>query len=430
MRYQKIDPKLFISNRKELINNLLPNSLAVFHSNDIISTNGDGTMGFIQNSDLFYLSGIYQEQTILLVYIGNDREQCRELLFIKSTDEISRIWDGPKYSKEQAKSISGIYEVYWLDDFYQLFKSLAFEANSLYLNTNENVRANLEVKTRQDRFISWCKKKYPLHKYERVAPILKKLRTVKSTYELNLIKEACKITHKGFMRVINYLKPGLWEYNIEAEFIHEFITHGSGGFAYQPIIASGANACILHYIHNNCLCKSGDLVLLDVGAEYAHYNADVTRTVPINGIFTDRQKQVYNSVLKIHNYAISLLSPGLDFKVYNKEIAKFVESELITLKLFDKHDIKNQSTDAPLYKKFFMHSVSHHLGLDVHDIGQYDVMKPGMVVTVEPGIYIQEEGIGIRLEDDIFIHSDGSIENLTKDIPITVEELEWQMQHS
>jgi Xaa-Pro aminopeptidase len=424
MKYAPIPKELFIENRKNLTNNLLPESIAVFHSNDIMPTNADGTMPFKQNSDFFYLTGIDQEESILIICPDARDKRMREILFIKETNEHIATWEGHKLTKQEAEEISGIHTIYWLSEFEKILTLLVFESENIYLNTNEHTRAVVEVETRDARFIKYCKEKFPLHNYKRLAPIMHRLRAVKSTWEIFLIKKACQITEKGFRRVLNFIKPGVWEYEIEAELSHEFLRNRSRGFAYTPIIASGKNACVLHYTENNQQCKDGEVILLDAAAEYANYASDLTRCVPVNGRFTQRQKDVYNAVLRVMRAAKIMLVKGNNWDKYHKEVGKMMESELIGLGLLQKHEVEKQDPDFPLYKKYFMHGTSHFLGLDVHDVGsKHHIFEAGMVFTCEPGIYIPEEGLGIRLENDILITEDGNID-LMEHIPIEAEEIE------
>lgn len=427
MKYLPIDNALFIQNRKKFAELLEPKSLAVFNSNDIMPTNADGTMPFKQNSDLFYLSGIDQEESILLLFPDCPEEKHKEVLFLKETNEMIAIWEGHKYTKEEAFETSGIKSVYWLSQFEQVFNSLMAKAESVYLNSNEHLRATVEVQTRDARFVKWCQENYPLHQYRRAAPLMHHLRAIKSDIEIDLMQQACNITEKGFRRVLNFVKPGVMEYEIEAEFLYEFIRNRSAGFAYSPIIASGANACVLHYIANNAQCQDGEVILFDVAAEYANYNSDMSRSIPVNGRFSKRQKAVYQSVRRVMQAAMQMLTPGNSIPEYHREVGKIMESELIELGLLDRTDVKNQNPEQPLYRKYFMHGTSHHLGLDVHDVG--DMLRkfePGMVLTVEPGIYIREENLGIRLENNVVITQDGIID-LMKNIPIEAEEIEELM---
>ncbi len=427
MRYKKIDSSLFISNRKNLTGHLKPNSLVVLNANDIMPTNGDGVMPFHQNSDLFYLSGIDQEETILVLYPDAPKEEWKELLFLKETNAHIMVWEGQKYTVENAINTSGIAHIHWLTAFAALFKTLMGQVEHVYLNSNEHTRAVLDVQTRDARFIEWCQKKYPLHKYERLAPVMQYLRAVKSAPEIDLMKEACYITEKGFRAILPRIKPGMMEYEMEAILIGEFIRHRSKGFAYDPIIASGANACVLHYMANNQPCQAGDTILLDVGAEYANYKADLTRVVPVSGRFTQRQRAVYKAVLRVMRQAQQLLVSGNDLATYHQQVGEVVTQELVGLGLLDRIDIKNQDAKHPAYKKYFMHGTSHHIGLDTHDVGNvYRRFEPGMVFTIEPGIYIREEGLGVRLENNFVIREEG-IEDLMASIPIEAEEIEELM---
>ncbi|MEP2772845.1 MAG: aminopeptidase P family protein [Fulvivirga sp.] len=424
MRYQPLPNTFYKSTREQFIKELKPNSIAIFNANDIMPTNADGTMAFRQNNDLFYLSGIDQEKSILLVYPDFHDKKNREILFLTETNENIAIWEGHKYTKSEATEASGIKSVYWLSQFESVFNTLMAEAEHVYLNTNEHIRASGKVETRDARFLKWCKEHYPLHKYERSAPIMHKLRAIKAPEEIAAMQEACNITEKGFRRVAQFVKPGVMEYEIEAEYAHEFLRNRSRGFGYTPIIASGFSACVLHYIDNNQQCKDGDILLMDVGAEYGNYNADMTRCLPVNGRFTQRQKDVYNAVLRVKREAMKMLRPGNTIPEYHKEVGKVMEGELIGLGLIDKTDIKNQKPEMPAYKKYFMHGTSHHIGLDVHDVGNiYRKMEEGMVFTVEPGIYIREESLGIRLENDVVITENG-LNDLMANIPIEVEEIE------
>ncbi|MFZ6664244.1 aminopeptidase P N-terminal domain-containing protein [Peijinzhouia sedimentorum] len=424
MRYTALDKSLYQTNRKNFTKQLPSSAIAVFNSNDIMPTNADGTMSFRQNNDLLYLTGIDQEESILVIFPDHPDEKQREILFLRETNEHIAIWEGHKYTKEEAEAASGIQNIYWRHQFESVFNTLMPFAKKVFLNTNEHLRAVVEVETRDARFVKWCMAKYPLHTFERSAPIMQNLRAVKSQYEIDALQEACRITELGFRRVLNFVKPGVQEYEIEAEYAHEFLRNRSKGFAYQPIIASGANACVLHYIDNSLPCNDGDLLLMDVGAEYANYNGDMTRTIPVNGRYTKRQREVYDAVLSVKNYAKSILRPGTTIPQYHKEVGDFMEGKLIELGLLDKTDVKNQHPDQPLYKKYFMHGTSHHIGLDVHDVGNiYRKIEPGMVFTVEPGIYIREENIGIRLENDIVIQENGYLD-LMKNIPIEAEEIE------
>ncbi|GIV27046.1 MAG: Xaa-Pro aminopeptidase [Bacteroidia bacterium] len=426
-RYSPIPSILFIQNRNNFKQNLKPGSIAIFFSNDIMPTNADGAMGFKQNSDLFYLSGIDQEETILVIFPDAKDNKHKEVLFIREKNETIAIWEGEKLSKQQATEISGIQTVYWTHQFEQVLKMIMYQAEYVYLNSNEHLRKYIETETAQDRWNKKIMQQYPLHKYERSAPILYKLRSIKHSLEIDLIQQACNITEKAFRRVLKFVKPGVWEYEIEAEMIHEMLINRSKGFAYTPIIASGKNACVLHYIENNKQCMDGEVILIDAAAEYANYNSDMTRCIPVNGKFTKRQKEVYNSVLFVLNEATKLLRPGMTFEKYNAEVGKMMTEELLKLKLLTKEDVQNQTPEKPAYKKYFMHGTSHFLGLDVHDVGFfYEPMQAGMVFTCEPGIYIPEENLGIRLENNILITQNGQI-NLMQNIPIEAEEIEELM---
>jgi Xaa-Pro aminopeptidase len=427
MKYLPIDSSLFVQNRQRFAAELKSNAIAVLNANDVMPTSADGVRSFIQNTDFFYLSGIDEEESILVIFPDAREEKHREILFIKETNEEIATWEGPKYSKEDASKMSGIKTVYWTREFENIFRGLVFEADLIYLNSNEHLRADVSVETRDARFIKWCKRNYPLHEYKRLAPIMHRVRPVKSKMEVNLIKHACKITEKAFLRLLGFIRPGIWEFEIEAEIYHEFINNRSRGPAYAPIIASGANTCILHYVKNSRQCQDGDLVLMDFGAEYANYASDLTRTIPVNGKFTSRQKEVYNSVLRVQKEAIQMLTPGNTFETYNKNVGVIMEKELIGLGLLDAKAVKSQNPDDPLYKQYFMHGASHHLGLDVHDLGsRYRKFEEGMVFTCEPGIYIKAEGIGIRLENDILITKDGPVD-LMGNIPIEIDEIETLM---
>jgi Xaa-Pro aminopeptidase len=404
------------------------NTLAVFNSNDIYPISSDATMPFQQHRDIFYLSGVDQEESILVLFPTASNPAHREVLFLRETNETIAIWEGEKLTKAKAFETSGIKTVYWLNQFPAIFKQLMAEAQGIYLNTNEHLRANTEVETREDRFIKQVKTDYPAHQVYKSAPILHKTRSIKEAVELALMQTACDITENGFRRILDFVKPGVWEYEIEAEFAHEFLRNRSQGFAYTPIIASGKNACVLHYIENNQQCQAGDVILLDVGAEYANYSSDLTRCIPVNGRFTPRQKAVYNAVLHVKNEATKLLVPGTIMAEYHKQVGTLMEEQLVNLGLISLEDIKNQDTAWPAYKKYFMHGTSHFLGLDTHDVGLWhEPIQANMVFTVEPGIYIPEEGLGIRLEDDVVVQASGEPFNLMRNIPIEAEAIEELM---
>ena len=425
MKYNPIDRNLFIKNRKNFASAMQANSLAVFNSNDIYPVSADSTLPFAQHRDIFYLSGVDQEESILVIFPDCPKEKHREILFLKETNEHIAVWEGEKLTKEKAFETSGVKTVYWLQDMEKIMFELMTQCDTVYINTNEHYRANVETETREDRFTKWLKNKYPAHSVAKSNPILQRLRSVKDEIELNIMQKACDITEKGFRRVLNFVKPDVWEYNIEAEFMHEFLNNRSKGFAYTPIIASGNNANVLHYIENNQQCKAGDLILMDVGAEYANYSSDMSRTIPVSGRFTDRQKAVYNAVNRIKEEATKLLVPGTLWEAYHVEVGKLMTSELLGLGLLDKADVQNENPDWPAYKKYFMHGTSHHIGLDTHDYGLlHEPMQANMVFTVEPGIYIPDEGFGIRLEDDVVIQEQGEPFNLMRNIPIEVEEIE------
>ena len=428
MKYHQIDRSLFIKNRKKFTAAMKPSSVAVFNSNDIYPVSADSTLPFAQHRDIFYLSGVDQEESILLLFPDAPYENLKEILFLKETNDHIAVWEGEKLTKERAFEVSGIKTVIWLQDFHKTLKEIMAYSDTMYLNTNEHYRASVDTQTREDRFIKWWKANYPAHKVEKSNPILQRLRSVKEQEELDLIQNACNITEKGFRRVLNFVKPNVTEYEIEAELIHEFIRNRSKGFAYTPIIASGNNANVLHYIENNQICKEGDLILLDVAAEYANYSSDLSRTVPVSGKYTDRQKAVYNAVLRVKNEATKLLVPGAFWKEYHQEVGKIMTSELLGLGLLDKADVQNENPDWPAYKKYFIHGTSHHMGLDTHDYGLlYEPIKANMVFTVEPGIYIPAEGFGIRLEDNVVVQEAGEPLNMMKNIPIEVEEIEELM---
>lgn len=425
MKYDQINSELFIHNRKNFVQHMEANALAVFNSNDIYPVSADSTLPFTQHRDIFHLSGVDQEESILVISPNSKNPAHREVLFLRETNEHIAIWEGEKLTKEVAFEVSGIKTVYWLDQFERVFKEMMCEVQTIYLNTNEHLRANTEVQTREDRFIEKVKRDYPAHKVSRSAPIMHRIRSIKHPIEIDLMQHACNITKAGVERLLGFVKPGVWEYEIEAELLHEFIRRRSNGFAYTPIVASGKNACVLHYIQNNQQCQAGDVILLDVGAEYANYSSDLTRCIPVGGRFTDRQRAVYNAVLHVKKEAEKLLVPGTMMADYHKEVGKIMEAELIKLGLIDQTDIKNQRAEWPAYKKYFMHGTSHFIGLDTHDVGLWnEPIKPGMVFTCEPGIYIPEEGLGIRLEDDLVVQESGAPFNLMSSIPLEADEIE------
>lgn len=424
MKYLPIPSELFVKNRKKLVERLEPNSLAVFFANDEMPRSGDSTYAFRQNPDLFYLSGIDQERIVLLIYPDCPNPIYREALFIRRTNEHIAIWEGHKYTIEEAKAASGIENVFWEDEFETALPALMAYCDNVYVNINENDRAAVQVPYKDIRFANKIKADYPGHHIKRLGPIMQHLRSVKEAEELALTRKACEITRDAFIRVLKFVKPGVAEYEIEAEIIHEFIRQRATGHAYNPIIASGKNACVLHYNENNKVVKDGDLILMDFGAEYANYAADLTRTIPANGRFTPRQKEVYNACLRIQKAGIELFNTSLSLVEYNAEIGKITESELIGLGLLDKVAVQNQNPKYPLYKKYFMHGAGHFLGIDVHDVGpRYEKIQYGNLFTIEPGIYIPEENIGIRIENNIHVSPNGNID-LMHDIPVEVEEIE------
>ena len=428
MKYHQIDRNLFIKNRAKFISQMKPNSVAVFNSNDIYPVSADSTLPFAQHRDILYLSGVDQEESILLLFPDAPYQNLKEILFLKETNEHIAVWEGEKLTKERAFEVSGIKTVFWLTDFEKILKEVMAYSEIIYINTNEHYRASVETETREARFVKWWKNNYPAHQVAKSNPILQRIRSVKESEELDLIQTACDITEKGFRRVLNFVQPNVMEFEIEAEFAHEFIRNRSNGFAYTPIIASGNSANVLHYIENNLQCKNGDLLLLDVGAEYANYSSDMTRTIPVSKRFSARQKAVYNAVLHVKNEATKMLVPGTLWKQYHVEVGKIMTSELLTLGLIDKADIQNETDEKPAYKKYFMHGTSHHMGMDTHDYGLlHELMKPNMVFTVEPGIYIPNEGFGIRLEDDVVIQESGEPFNLMRNIPIEADEIEMLM---
>ncbi len=430
MKYHQIDRNLFIKNRAKFTAQMKPNSVAVFNSNDNYPVSADTTLPFAQHRDIFYLSGVDQEESVLLLFPDAPYDNLKQILFLKETNEHIAIWEGEKLTKEKAFEVSGIKTVIWVQDFHKTLKEVMAYAETIYINTNEHYRAAVETETREARFVKWWIANYPAHQVAKSNPILQRIRSIKETEELDLIQNACNITEKGFRRLLSFVKPNVTEYEIEAELIHEFIRNRSRGFAYTPIIASGNNANVLHYIENNQQCKAGDLILLDVAAEYANYSSDLSRTIPVSGKYSDRQKAVYNAVLRVKNEATKMLVPGTLWKQYHLEVGKIMTSELLGLGLLDKADVQNENPEWPAYKKYFMHGTSHHMGLDTHDYGLlHEPMQANMVFTVEPGIYIPAEGFGIRLEDDVVIQPSGAPFNLMRNIPIEVDEIESLMNY-
>lgn len=427
MRYTPLPADQFIEARTRLAAKLKTRSLVIVQSNDIMPTNADGTMGFTQNSDVLYLSGVDQEESILVLFPDAGDEKQREMLFVRETSEHIAVWEGEKLTKEQAAKLSGIKQVHWLQEFETHFRQLMCQAEHVYLNSNEHARARIEVESRELRFARRCQHEYPIHRYERLAPLMHELRVIKTGHELRALNEAIRITDSGFRRLLKFVKPGVHEFEIEAELAHEYLKNRASGFAYPPIIGSGANACVLHYVTNDAECKDGEMLLLDVAARYGNYNADLTRTIPVNGRFTERQRDVYNAVLRVFRACCQMLRPGVIIHEYQKEVGKLMEGELIGLGLLKHDEVEKQDPDKPLFKKYFPHGTSHHLGLDVHDVGNtWKPIQPGMVFTVEPGIYIREEKLGVRIENNILIGADKNID-LMADIPIEVEEIEELM---
>jgi Xaa-Pro aminopeptidase len=406
---------------------LAPNSLAVVNANDIMPTNADGVMGFKQNADLFYLSGVDQPEAALVLYPDHPDPKQREILFVKETNETMRIWDGPMLTKDEARAVSGVQNVQWLSGYDGTLRGLMLRAENVYLNLNEHARSSSAVPTRDDRFVRDCRERFPLHTYRRLAPLLAQCRMIKSAAEVEQIRKACAITDAGFRRLLGVVRPGMGEWEVEAELAHEFLRRRAVGFAYPPIVASGASACILHYNQNHGTCKEGELLLLDVGACWAHYCADLTRTIPVNGRFTPRQRAVYEAVLRVQRQAMALLKPGVVLKDHENEIKRIMDGTLVDLGLITAEAVKNQNEDDPPRRKYFMHGTSHHLGLDVHDVSVPDrPLEPGMVLTVEPGIYIRDENLAVRLEQNVLITASGN-EDLTAAIPIDPDEIEALM---
>jgi Xaa-Pro aminopeptidase len=429
MRYAQIPSALFIKNRQNFTAKMEANSIAILTSNDVMPNNADDEMGFSQNNDLFYLSGVDQEESILLLYPDASLPANREILFVKETSELIKIWEGDKLTKEKTFEVSGVKNVKWLQDFELTLQYMAFEADTFYLGHNEHKKTlTAEMLTQQDRMIAYCKEKYPLHNYQRAAKITRELRQIKSAEEISLMQKAADISVGGFKRVLKSVKPGMFEYELEAELTYELIRKGAKRHAFKPIVASGANACALHYNTNDSICKDGDMILMDFGVCYANYNSDTTRCFPVNGKFSKRQKEVYSAVLHCLKEGSKLLKPGVVSAEYEKQMAGLVEQQLIKLGLLDAEKVKNQDPENPLYKKYFMHGTAHFIGLDVHDVGLYiRPFEAGMVLTCEPGIYIAEEGIGCRLENDYLITENGNF-NLTAEMPIEIEEIEAFMK--
>jgi Xaa-Pro aminopeptidase len=427
VRYEPISRDLFIRNRAKLRSRLQPGSVVILHSNDVFPTNADGTMPFKQNSDLFHLTGVDQEETTLVLMPDAIDPMEREILFVRETNEQIAIWEGGKLTKEAARAVSGIERIEWSSTLDGFLHRMVPQAEHVYLAGNEHLRASTVVETRNARFIRDCQARYPLHRYERLAPLMHRLRVIKDAEEIRMIQKACDITEAGFRRLLGFIRPGVGEWEIEAELAHEFVRRGSRGFAYAPIIGSGPGSCVLHYVENDKVCLDGDVVLLDVAAEYAGWNSDLTRTVPVNGRFSKRQRQVYDAVLRVFRGANELLRPGVTPMDYQKQVLGLMERELVGLGLFSASEARAQGPDKALVKRYFMHGTSHHLGLDVHDVSPpHEPIAEGMVMTIEPGIYIREENLGIRIENDVLIGRNRNLDLMSR-IPIEAEEIEELM---
>lgn len=428
MKYFPQRPELFTANRGRFIQEMLPGSIAIFVSNDEMPSNGDAHYPFRQNSNLFWLSGIWQEDSMVILFPDHPEARYREVLVLIRPNEMKEKWDGRRLRAEEARAISGIQTILWLDMADSLLQQWVHLAENIYLSSNENDRKSGSALTREYRFIAEMQQRYPLHRYVRSAPIMKKLRVLKSPVEIEMMQAAVDITHATFSRLLTFIQPGVMEYEVEAEIYHSFISRRSAGPAYSSIVASGDRARTLHYITNDQECKDGELVLMDFGADYGGYSADLTRTVPVNGKFSKRQKEVYNACLHLHRFAKSLLKPGLTFSEYNKQIGVEAGKSFLNIGLLTEADIKNQTPENPAYFKYMYHGISHHLGIDVHDLGpRSGPIEEGMVLTVEPGIYIEEEQMGIRIENDVWITRDGC-RDLMEKVPITVEEIEAAMR--
>lgn len=428
MKNLPLDPQLFVKNRERFVAKMQPHSIAIINSNDELPTNGDALYKFKQNSDLYWLTGIEQEDTMVIFYPDNPDPKYREVLVLVRPNELKEKWDGHRLRKDEAYAVSGMNTVVWLDSLDALLQQWIHEATNIYLNTNENNRKGNQVAVRDYRYAQEMKLRYPLHNYLRAAPIFKALRSVKTAEEIKVLQEAMDITEKTFRRLLKFIKPGVGEHEIHAEIMHEFLLNRSNGEAYGSIIASGDRARTLHYVSNNQECKAGELVLMDFGAEYGGYNADLTRTVPVSGTFTPRQKEVYNACLHLHNYAKSILKPGLTIGKYHEMVGEEATSEFLKLGLLTAEEVKNQDPEVPAYRKYLYHGISHHLGVDVHDLGPsfHQPIPEGAVMTVEPGIYIEQEQMGIRIENNVWVKSSGNVD-LMKNIPITAEEIEALM---
>ncbi len=429
MKYLPLNAELFIENRRRFVKEMLPHSIAIFNSNDEVNSNGDALYPFVQNSDLIWLTGIEQEDTMLVLYPDNPDEEHREVLVLVRPDELKEKWDGRRLRAKEGTAISGIKKVIWLDELPGLLQKWMNEAENVYLNTNENDRKPAAPFTRDYRYAHELKEKYPLHVYHRSAPILKRLRSVKTEYEIEVMQQAIDITEKAFRRIMHFIKPGVWEFEIQAEMMHEFLKNRATGEGYSSILASGKNACTLHYISNNQQCKDGELILMDFGARYGHYNADLTRTLPVNGRFSRRQREVYEACLHLHKFARDILKPGITIADYHRQIGIEAGKQFIGLGLLTEADIKNEDPQNPAYRKYLYHGISHHLGIDVHDLGPsfHRPVPDGAVMTIEPGIYIADEGLGIRIENNYWVKKSGNVD-LMKNIPIEADEIEKIMQ--
>jgi len=428
MKYLPLNQEIFIKNRERFINNMEKNSIAIFVSNDEVSSNGDATYGFKQNSDLFWLSGITQEDSMIIIFPDNPDPKYREVLVLVRPNELKEKWDGKRLRINEAQAISGIKTIVWLDSIESLLQPWIHLADNIYLDSNENDRKASLLRTREYRFIDEMRNRYPLHNYLRAAKIMKELRAVKTALEVEVMQKAIDITENTFRRLLKFIKPGVMEYEIEAEIFHSFLSQRATGEAYGSIIASGDRARTLHYVSNNAECKDGELILMDFGAEYGGYCADLTRTVPINGKFTRRQKTVYNACLHLHNYAKSILKPGISIIDYTEKVGEEATQQFLKIGLLKKTDVKNEDPENRAYRKYLYHGISHHLGVDVHDLGtRTEPVKAGMVFTIEPGIYIEEEKMGIRIENNFWITRNGN-KDLMKNIPITTEEIETLMK--
>jgi Xaa-Pro aminopeptidase len=428
MKNLPLNPEIFITNRKRFVEKMKPNSIAIFVSNDEMPSNGDALYHFKQNSDLYWLSGIHQEDSMVILYPDNPDKKYREVLVLVRPNELKEKWDGKRLRKEEATAISGMKTIVWLDSIDALLQVWVHLADNIYLDTNENDRKASLVRTRDYRFVDEMKARYPLHQYERAAKIMKELRAIKTEHEIEVVKKAIEITGNTFRRVMQFVRPGVMEYEVEAEIVHSFLSQRAEGEAYGSIIASGDRARTLHYVSNNQECRDGELLLMDFGALYGGYAADLTRTIPVNGVFTPRQREVYNACLHLHDYAKSLLKPGISIIDYTEKVGDEATMQLMKIGLLKEEDFKNEDPDNRAYRKYLYHGISHHLGIDVHDLGtRTEPIQEGMLFTVEPGIYIEEEGIGIRIENNVWITKNGNID-LFEGIPITVEEIEAAMK--